>query len=514
VQPDASTFATSGLETALFSLLAVAGYTALVGLGGRADVRRAAVAAALLGLACLTRPDGVLFAALGGGYVLLSARPRARAALAYGVSLAAIGVPFALWKLAYYGDVMPNTYYAKSAMIPWWDQGWEYTSMYFSKYPPMVVGPVLVLMLAILARRDFRPLSDARASGSLTGAGDTGTLGPALLATVFALAYTLYVMRVGGDFMFARLLIPATPFYALAAELGLAAFVRRAAPRAHAAGAFAIPGVLALITIAFASDPFDSEEWVKGIANERSYYQSRDREGAARRGKELGDLTRGLPVCAVIFCEQAITAYYSEIPMVVEACAGLTDSAIARQKIQGRNRVGHEKTATLEYLVDRRRVHLHVGYNPQLDEGLRPHIPVIRLRYGTAKTTLLSWDPDVMREFRRRGAQFEDFPTTLDHFIAEMPNHPDSTVADLYAKAKRFYFAGVEDPRREAPFLRRLGRGPVSIEQREAPEGVRRAGASMAAPEPCPCRFLATGNAPSPWPGEQRLLASSAWTRQ
>lgn len=459
LQPDACTFATGGLETGLFTLLAVAGYLTLVGLGGRGDIRRAALAAALLGLGCLTRPDGVLFAALGGGYVFLAARPRMRAAFAYAGTLAAIGVPFALWKLAYYGDLMPNTYYAKSAMIPWWSQGWAYVWLYFSKYPPLVVGPVLVLLLAIFGRRIPRPLSRSDALDRPAETNVTPTLAPGLLAVAFALTYTLYVMRVGGDFMFARLLIPATPFYAIAAETGLAVFAGRAAPsRGAAAAAFAIPALLGLATIALARDPFSGVGWVKGIVDERAYYETRDREGAARHAKELADLTRGLPVRAAIVCEQAISGYYSQVPQVIEACAGLTDPAVAHQKIRKRGRVGHEKKATLEYLVDDRRAHLVVGHNPKLDDALRALIPVIDLRYGTTKATLLTWDPDVMRAFRKRGARFEDFPATLDRFIAKMPEYSDSAVADMYMRAKRFYFAEVDDPRREAPFLRRLGR--------------------------------------------------------
>ncbi len=392
---------------------------------------------------------------LGGGYVLLVARPRARAALVYGAVLAAIGAPFAWWKLAYYGDLLPNTFYAKSAMIPWWDQGWAYAWLYFSKYPPMIVGPVLVLLLAVLGR-SRRPASEPGSSSPMSAPG-SGVFGPALLATAFALAYTLYVIRVGGDFMFARLLIPATPFYALAAELGLAAFAWRAVPR-RAAVAFAIPGVLALAAIGLARDPFDDVGWVRGIVNERAYYKARDRERMAQEGKDLRELTRGLPVRAAIVCEQAISAYYSEIPVVFEACAGLTDSAIAHQRIEKRGRVGHEKKPSLDYLIEYRRAHFNIGAHPGLDQLLGPHIPVIRLRYRTALATLLTWDPELMEEFRRRGAEFEDFSASLDDFIADMPRYSDSTVAGIYARAKRFYFSGVEDPRREAPFLQRLAR--------------------------------------------------------
>src|SRR5439155_26429998 len=142
---DACECATGGLEPALFTLLAVAGYALLAGLGGAEergpakapseesalrpasrDVGRAALAATVLALAALTRPDGAIFALLGGAYVLVVARPRLWATLAFVAALAVVGAPYALWKLRYYGDLLPNTYYAKSAGLAWWDQGLTY----------------------------------------------------------------------------------------------------------------------------------------------------------------------------------------------------------------------------------------------------------------------------------------------------------------------------------------------------------------------------------------------------
>ena len=37
-----------------------------------------------------------------------------------------------------------------------------------------------------------------------------------------------------------------------------------------------------------------------------------------------------------------------------------------------------------------------------------------------------------------------------------MPRVPDAVVADVYAKSRRFYFDGVRDSVREAPFRARL----------------------------------------------------------
>src|SRR5439155_19387642 len=154
-----------------------------------------ALGSGLLALATLARPDGAIFAALGGCYVLAAARPRLRATLAYAAVLAAIGIPYAAWKLAYYGDLLPNTYYAKSAGLAWWDQGFTYVILYFRKYWILVAGPITVLLgaAALRARRPDAPAPDPDSEVR------SRATGPALLATAFALGYTLYVARVGGD---------------------------------------------------------------------------------------------------------------------------------------------------------------------------------------------------------------------------------------------------------------------------------------------------------------------------
>ncbi len=165
---------------------------------------------------------------------------------------------------------------------------------------------------------------------------------------------------------------------------------------------------------------------------------------------------RGLPVRVVISGTQAIIGYYSDAPVVIESSTGLTDRRIAHQKLERRGRVGHEKAAPLSYLIDVRRAHLIVGRSRVFDDSLAAYAPVLHLGYRSLEATLLTWDPPIMAEFRRRGAEFDDFMPVLDRFIAALPRMPDSVAAAAYAQARRFYFDGVRDPQREAAFRRRL----------------------------------------------------------
>ncbi len=451
---DAAVFATSGLETALFTLLVVAGYVALVSAGSVPEsqersvaIRRSALAGFLLAAAALTRPDGVLFCVLGGAYLAAFAGRRLATALAYSAVLVAVGGPYALWKLAYYGDLLPNTFYAKSAATAWYGQGWLYAQLYFQKYPMLLAGPLLTMVS--WAAHCLWPVPGRSAHAT--------SLAPATLASLFALAYTAYVIRVGGDFMFARLLIPATPFYAIAVERALGDLAARWALRPRLAATFpAFAAAAVVASIGLAIEPFDRNAFVHGIVSERDYYLGVDRAGARRRGLELEELTRGLPIRGVVNGTQAIVAYYSAVPVAIEAGAGLTDATVARQRLERRGRVGHEKQASSSYLIDQRRAHFFLGWDPVSFDSLSRQVPALPLHYRSAKATVLTWDPPIMTELRRRGARVEDFTAILDRFIADMPSLPDSAVADMYGKSRRFYFDGFADPAREAPFLERL----------------------------------------------------------
>jgi len=217
--------------------------------------------------------------------------------------------------------------------------------------------------------------------------------------------------------------------------------------------------LLVVLSVAVARNPFTGDGWIRGIVDERAFYAHPEVASDRRVGEDLRTLTQGLPVRVAIGGTDAIVAYQSDVPVVVEASAGLTDAFIAHQKLTHRGRVGHEKGAPIRYLIERRRLHFHVGQSAILDDSLRAYIPLMLMNYKSVKATLLTWDPGVMAEMRRRGADCDDFTAYLDRFIVDMPGMPDTLVAEVYRKSKLFYFDGVRDSAREAPFLRRLSGG-------------------------------------------------------
>lgn len=192
----------SGLETPLFALLVLATLVAL--LAGWTFS-----AGLLVALATMTRPDGVVIAVLLGLWLiiqLLCGRVRWHAPILYVAGALVLAAPWTLWRLDYYGYLMPNALAAKSG-VPFdelLDQGWLYlTGFRDAAWALLVLIPLA--MLALLLR---------------LGRGPRYARGPVWLVLVLAIGHAAFVTAVGGDWMPAwRLLAPAMPL----AAVGLAA---------------------------------------------------------------------------------------------------------------------------------------------------------------------------------------------------------------------------------------------------------------------------------------------------
>ncbi|MGD8454433.1 MAG: hypothetical protein PVJ57_21680 [Phycisphaerae bacterium] len=178
-------WATSGLETRWFELLVVAGVLRQLVELQRLLAQRGArpVAALLLALASLTRPDGVLIALLvtGGAFAVLLVYRRAnlRYCLAHGGTLALLVGAQACFRLYYYGDWLPNTYYAKVDGQTWWSVGGAYLTTAALEYAAYLWVPLVVAGI-VHAIRQHRAAT------------------PVLLLLVVG-GHALYIASIGGD---------------------------------------------------------------------------------------------------------------------------------------------------------------------------------------------------------------------------------------------------------------------------------------------------------------------------
>ena len=200
-------FATSGLETGLIFGWLGASFWALAVLHFKGELERRMgwrrvlprvspmSSALLIGLGPLVRPDLAIFSA--GFLLALLAAPQAsgRATRIRLVLLAALlPVAYQLFRMGYFAALAPNTALAKEAGTADWGRGWAYLKDFVSPYYLVVPFTALFGWAAYELRRAPAP--------------PRRTLLLAVCPVVCAALHALYIVRVGGDFMHGRMLLP------------------------------------------------------------------------------------------------------------------------------------------------------------------------------------------------------------------------------------------------------------------------------------------------------------------
>jgi arabinofuranosyltransferase len=149
----------------------------------------------LIGLGPLVRPDLAIMSAAFLIVILVSeASWRARIRVAAWALV--LPLVYEVFRMAYYAAIVPNTALAKEAGAGKWARGWDYLV-------DMVQPYRLWIPLLLLVPLGFIPLlRSVRARRS----GLSAVLIAAPLAASFV--HAAYIVRVGGDFMHARMLLP------------------------------------------------------------------------------------------------------------------------------------------------------------------------------------------------------------------------------------------------------------------------------------------------------------------
>jgi arabinofuranosyltransferase len=189
-------FATSGLETGLEILWLGLCWLALVAWCAQSpDARRQYAVAFLIGLAPLVRPEFALLEAVFAVAAWFLIRPGKRRTVLLFVTAQALPLVTEFLRAGYYGELVPLPALAKSADGSQWYRGWRYVEETLKGY--FVWIPLAILLAAAIAHLMKR-----------SAVKDRGTA--ILLATpvIAGLLLGLYVVKVGGDFMHARMVLP------------------------------------------------------------------------------------------------------------------------------------------------------------------------------------------------------------------------------------------------------------------------------------------------------------------
>jgi arabinofuranosyltransferase len=205
-----------GLETQLFTLLVAVAIGGVVGAEDVAGDRRIVVSGVALALAAMTRPEGLLVAAVIGLVRVICnvvARRRVIGKWELVAAAAFLGVwaPWFGWRVWYYGHLFPNTYYVKASGA--WAHptlademrklGGHYIWVWLEQTRALYALPVVVLGLA-----------GARAR--------TPRFALGLVCALITAVYVPYTISVGGDFMgLHRFIMPLFVIAAISFTLGL-----------------------------------------------------------------------------------------------------------------------------------------------------------------------------------------------------------------------------------------------------------------------------------------------------
>jgi hypothetical protein len=357
-------WSTGGLETRLFEVLVVAGVLRIL-----AEVEsgrfRPWVSGLFFALASLTRPDGMLVGgsvlAVAGLWELRRGRFVARAWVARAAAFLTPVAAHLLFRLAYYGDWVPNTWHAKVGGRLWWEMGVTYLGAFAIEYGLVVLAPLVGLGVARCVRRG------------------NGIVPLAYAAVV--LPHALYVAAVGGDHFEYRPLDLYFPFLFLLAAEGVREAIERTR-RTWPALALATAALAGLVWIPLQShlqyptdryrptfpggdtddgaverylDPAHDpvlrlpvlrraaelhRRWLRSMTVQAVGIRQEDHRGftasVVPEGKRIAELIRAGRIpreVPVVLTSVGAIPYYTDLPTIDRA--GLTDATVARAPIVG-----------------------------------------------------------------------------------------------------------------------------------------------------------------------------------
>lgn len=326
---------TGGLETGMFAFFVTAAFER--GFAPDVSPRGRLLAPIFFVFASLTRPEGPLLFALWLALADQSRRERYQSAALFAGPL----VLYAAWKLAYFGDLLPNTYYAKAGFS--WEymkRGLQYTKEFFLAYAGFGLAPALALYAAF---------------GKKGGAADGKRLRPEARLLLAWIGFAAYVVWIGGDVLYShRFWLPILPVgcVLVARGAGLVFEYARSAPAASPLAILrAVPPAfgVGLVTVALAGF---------GFAQNRATLKSRrDLEinfvlNMTQTGTWLGK--NFPPGSTLAITTIGAVSYFSGLNVI--DLLGLTDREIARnpKRMEGVGDTWREINYNAESVIRRR----------------------------------------------------------------------------------------------------------------------------------------------------------------
>jgi hypothetical protein len=328
-------WSSSGLETPLAAALMALAVAELCSLMSEPTRARALLAGGAVAFAALTRPEATLVAGAGALWIWIDGKAR-RSLIPF---LLAVTIPCAAWlcfRWRYYGDLLPNTFVAKSAapVLERLQVGLRYLGFTVSE---LGLGVSLLLGAALVIPQSRSSVRFIRA---------------------LIVAYVVAVLFEGGDFLdLFRFFVPVLPLlFVILVATSLEVASRVGVTRR---GWLMVVALLAPLWILAevslrgralrVDEPKRIALWIEPLVWTRSHALSWAEQGRFLRAHaHPGDTMASVAAGAL--------PYHAGLPNL--DILGLTDAETARRGAYAGSRPGHQRFATREYVVSRQPTYL------------------------------------------------------------------------------------------------------------------------------------------------------------
>lgn len=341
-----SSYATGGLETQLQTCLLLAGMWMLIEIvwQDRWSPARLLLLSVLLSLAVLTRLDSSIMVFVVLSVMLFAifrakgskTQKTARVVLVLTPLLLVVGA-WLFWKLRFYGSVLPNSFYVKVASLNSLKRGLIYVCLFFYSYW-LVLFPFLFL---IFARRIWRCENRVW-----------------VVLAISIILWLSYVVFVGGDFMEFRFIVPVLPLVFLCIVWLALVQVRRSGLQLGLILLLLAGSLHHALTFTNPALRYYDVESTKGLSD----LLYRDRTDWVGIGNVLGEVFNHDPNVTIGITAAGAIPFYSRLKTI--DILGLNDQWVARHGEIVASKPGHQRRATINYLIERK-VNLLIGH-PQM----------------------------------------------------------------------------------------------------------------------------------------------------
>lgn len=467
IQAHAHIFATSGLEGSMF------GFFLLSGLGifiFQERISFLSLGNFFLILACLTRPDGFLFYIIANLFLLIKLISKKEKFFIFKIFIMQTPfllfyIPYFYWKFHYYGSIFPNTFYAKSGDKTYFEQGFLYIKLYFLSYYGFLISGIVFLVWAF----KFKKMNSSL--GSFISSDRTSRLKEKNLKKLSlsklkrrkktpnlkkisksafwilflpSLLYIFYLCKIGGDFMFARLLIPISPILFLFTEIILSEQKKYSR---------ILYSIILILSFLFYYNPYKNTQIpiIDQISNESDIYKLNSVYELKLKLIPISKEFRDEEIPVAFGGSEAMLIYYLDPKIAIESVTGLTDEFIAHQEIKTRGRVGHEKQAPLDYLK-KRKVGIHFFPSSEIP---KKEYNLFKIKNFPGEFRILEYDSASFENLgKTKNFSFTNFESYLDKY--NFSDKSKDTILKDYTQFKEYYFNSNEDFLREEKFKKFL----------------------------------------------------------